>query len=104
MIKPRTKWKTIYPTFKDDERYQDILGQSGSNPLELFWDVVDKLDQELDAKISVVNNALRARAGDAQPVSVNAETRLEDFLNAVQGDAEVTKMSKAELETVFKTV
>lgn len=36
-----------------------MLGNPGSNPLELFWDVVDNLDQKLDAKILVVEEAIR---------------------------------------------
>ncbi|KAE9399919.1 hypothetical protein BT96DRAFT_957117 [Gymnopus androsaceus JB14] len=57
-IKARTKWKEVYPKFKDDDRYTNMLGNPGSNQLELFWDVVDALDQKLDAKIAVVTNAL----------------------------------------------
>lgn len=35
-----------------------MLGNPGSNQLELFWDVVDRLDQELDKKIDVVLAAI----------------------------------------------
>ena len=46
-LKARSKWKEVYPSFSDDKRYLDMLGNPGSNPLELFWDVVDDLDQKL---------------------------------------------------------
>jgi pre-mRNA-processing factor 40 len=36
-----------------------LLGNPGSNPLELFWDVVDGLDQKLDAKVEEVQAALK---------------------------------------------
>lgn len=49
----------MYPNFKDDSRYLEILGNPGSNPLELFWDVVDGLDQKLDAKIEIVDAAIK---------------------------------------------
>ncbi|KAK7679434.1 hypothetical protein QCA50_017488 [Cerrena zonata] len=58
-IKARTKWKVVYPTFKEDPRYLGMLGIPGSNPLELFWDVIDGLDQKLDAKILLVEEAIR---------------------------------------------
>ncbi|KAJ3556676.1 hypothetical protein NM688_g1891 [Phlebia brevispora] len=58
-IKARSKWKEVYPLFKDDKRYLDMLGKPGSNPLELFWDVVDGLDQKLDDKIEVVETAIK---------------------------------------------
>ena len=58
-IKARSKWKVVYPLFKEDPRYLDMLGNPGSNPLELFWDVVDSLDRALDSKILVVEEAIR---------------------------------------------
>jgi pre-mRNA-processing factor 40 len=30
-----------------------MLGNPGSNPLELFWDVVDMFDQQLDTMINL---------------------------------------------------
>ena len=39
-IKARCKWKDIYPLFRDDERYLNLLGKLGSNPigtLSTFW-------------------------------------------------------------------
>ncbi|KAF4569950.1 hypothetical protein EYR36_009756 [Pleurotus pulmonarius] len=61
-IRARTKWKAVYPRFKDDARYLDILGNPGSNPLELFWDAVDRLDAALDARIGGVEGVLREQA------------------------------------------
>ncbi|KAI0367020.1 hypothetical protein BV20DRAFT_1123833 [Pilatotrama ljubarskyi] len=58
-IKARTKWKQVYPTFANDNRYLDMLGNPGSNPIELFWDIVDALDQKLDAKIEVAMGAVK---------------------------------------------
>ncbi|KAJ3122005.1 hypothetical protein HK098_003190 [Nowakowskiella sp. JEL0407] len=46
-IKAETKWKDVYPKFKDDERYKNMIGQPGSSPLELFWDVVVEMDRKL---------------------------------------------------------
>lgn len=48
----------MYPFIAPDERYLGLLGIPGSNPLELFWDIVDKLDQKLDAKVALVEGAL----------------------------------------------
>ncbi|KAJ7637625.1 pre-mRNA-processing protein prp40 [Mycena polygramma] len=57
-IKARTKWKDVYPLFRSDDRYLNMLGNPGSNPMELFWDVVDALDQKLEKKIAVVEEAI----------------------------------------------
>ncbi|KAH8104969.1 hypothetical protein DFH11DRAFT_1733497 [Phellopilus nigrolimitatus] len=58
-IRAKSKWKDVYPDFGDDEQYLGLLGIPGSNPLELFWDVVDSFDQKLDAKVTVVEEAIR---------------------------------------------
>ena len=80
-IKARTKWKEIYPQFAEDNRYLDMLGNPGSNPIELFWDVVDALDQKLDAKIAIAEAAIK-RYNDGLDIKMeNAEVKIED--NAV---------------------
>jgi pre-mRNA-processing factor 40 len=112
-IKARTKWKNIYPTFADNERYINMLGNPGSNPLELFWDVVDGLDQKLDAKIAVVEDALKRRKGDDDDVRMeNVEVApgmtWEEFSRMVKAaaeeDQEVRKLEGRELKEIFDTV
>ncbi|OMH84927.1 Pre-mRNA-processing protein prp40 [Zancudomyces culisetae] len=46
-ITPVSMWKSLYPLIKDDERYRNILGSQGSTPLELFWDCVEGLNDEV---------------------------------------------------------
>jgi len=127
VIKARTKWKEVYPLFKDDERYLNMLGNPGSNQLELFWDVVDALDQKLEAKIAVVTEAIDKAAGkDAEAkgetkkdeegneneepgqtgFTVTPETTEEEFMNAVNGteDPAVKQFSKEEMHTIFVDV
>ncbi|KAF9269050.1 hypothetical protein L218DRAFT_416844 [Marasmius fiardii PR-910] len=113
-IKARTKWKEIYPSFKDDERYLNMLGNPGSNQLELFWDVVDALDQKLDAKIAVVTDAIKNGAktsegmddGTPKPFTVTPEMTEEEFLAVVKAaaDEEVSTLSQEDLHAVFNTV
>jgi len=42
-----------------DDQYLIMLGNPGLNPLKLFWDIVDALDQKLDAKIAVVEDVIK---------------------------------------------
>lgn len=58
----------MYPSFSDDKRYLNMLGNPGSNPLELFWDLVDGLDQKLDAKIATVEDAIKRHNDKLAPV------------------------------------
>lgn len=125
-IKARTKWKQIYTLLSDDERYLGMLGNPGSNPLELFWDVVDGLDQKLDAKIAAVNDAIKAHNTKLQlpeggeeamvvdgqetakpkPFVVGTETSEEEFMALVKGEAvEATrKLSDDNLREVYQNV
>ncbi|KAK7056267.1 U1 snRNP protein [Paramarasmius palmivorus] len=119
-IKARTKWKEVYPLFKDDERYINMLGNPGSNQLELFWDVVDALDQKLDEKIAVVMDAVKrsqpksddkseSAEGDGEPekgYTVGPESAEEEFMNVVRAadDDEVKKLSDGDLHEIFNTL
>lgn len=127
-IKARTKWKEVYPTFASDSRYLDILGNPGSNPLELFWDLVDGLDQQLDAKIAVAegaikrhNQQLETKAPEVEkpgedakghsesgfkPFKVDPETTEDQFFAVINGDDDdaVRKLSTEDLHEVYHTV
>ena len=94
-----------------------MLGKPGSNPIELFWDVVDDLDQKLDAKIATVEAAIKRYnskfssessdpEGSSQPWSVQPETTEADFLKVVQenGDEESVALSTDDLKQIFTTV
>ena len=47
LVTAASLWKDVYPHVKDDSRYNAILGQAGSTPLDLFWDAVEEEDQLL---------------------------------------------------------
>ena len=117
-MKPGTKWKTVYPLFKDDERYTNILGNPGSGPLELFWDIVDGMDQKLEAKIEIVEGAIKRHNDkhkpsdgmdvDGGPVAfkVGIETTAKEFMDVVKsdGDEQVKSLRDGELSDVFRAV
>ncbi|KAI3600446.1 formin binding protein, partial [Moniliophthora roreri] len=117
-IKARTKWKEVYHLFRDDERYINMLGNPGSNQLELFWDVVDALDQKLDDKIGMVMDAVersktgsdKGGEGDGENTSkgyaLRPETSEEEFLNVVKAAAnvEIKELSEEDLHEVFNTL
>ncbi|KAJ7052574.1 hypothetical protein C8F01DRAFT_1170468 [Mycena amicta] len=127
-IQARTKWKDVYPSFKSDERYLNLLGNPGSNPLELFWDAVDALDQALEKKMAAVDEAIKrynaaqakqtegedvkmSEAGKEEPptensgFSVGPETKEEDFFAVVKAGSEADPalevLTAADLHSVF---
>lgn len=119
-VKARSKWKEVYPSFADDKRYLDMLGNPGSNPLELFWDLVDDLDQKLDRKIAVARAAIAAweeRVGPPSdgtaavdgiplPFKITPETSKEHFLRVVKSgqDGAVANLTDDDLDEIFGTV
>ena len=46
-IKAGTKWSQVYPLFENDARYKAMVGQPGSTPMELFWDMVEEGERAL---------------------------------------------------------
>ena len=70
-IKAWSKWKDVYPLFRDDERYLNLLGKPGSNPIELFWDAVEVLDQALDKKVDIVEDGIKRHNVEHAPAVQN---------------------------------
>lgn len=46
-IKAGSKWKHVLPLLENDERYLNMLGQDGSTPMQLFWDVLEDEERAL---------------------------------------------------------
>ena len=57
-IKAGAKWKNIHPLIESDQRYLAVLGQAGSTPLDLFWDIVEEEERELRGKRNEVLDVL----------------------------------------------
>lgn len=57
-IRAGTKWKIVYPLIKDDERFQNMLGQPGSTPLDLFWDMIEDIERDVRLKRALVEDVL----------------------------------------------
>lgn len=89
--------------------------------MELFWDVVDVLDQKLDEKVAIVEDVIKrhnAKLTESKPdgkeqmdvtetpFAVTAESTWNQFFDIVNGeaDASMKALSEEELQLVFKTV
>lgn len=58
LLKADTKWSEVFPLVKDDDRFVGLLGRSGSNPIELFWDLIDEEELLIRAKKDIVEQLL----------------------------------------------
>jgi len=70
-IKAGTKWLSIVPELEKDPRYVAMLGQSGSTPLDLFWDSIEEEERALRGRRNDVYDVLEVRLG-AQLFQSNA--------------------------------
>lgn len=59
-----------------------MLGNPGSNPLEMFWDVVDELDQALDIKIDHAEAILKQNSPSFACLVETTETELRAALGS----------------------
>ncbi|EGG11939.1 uncharacterized protein MELLADRAFT_33054, partial [Melampsora larici-populina 98AG31] len=95
-IQPGAMWKEVYPLIEADERYQNLVGNPGSSPLELFWDLVDDLDQETEEKAKIVQGILAD-----QQKTITETTELDQFLSWLDGHADAAVLDKKTLTYVF---
>ncbi|RUS17869.1 hypothetical protein BC937DRAFT_89396, partial [Endogone sp. FLAS-F59071] len=95
-INAKTKWMEVYPLMKDDERYKNILGQPGSTPLELFWDVIEELDDRFYQQKKVVYEVLKDTGFE-----VTTDTSYASFQAHVTSDERVAVVEPENLKLSF---
>ncbi|KAI8083171.1 uncharacterized protein BX664DRAFT_339957 [Halteromyces radiatus] len=74
IIHVRSQWKNIYPFIENDTRYTNLLGVPSSTPLDLFWDYLDDLDQDLYDQRKIVQDYLKQH-----DERITLETSLEEY-------------------------
>ncbi|KAJ3115326.1 hypothetical protein HDU96_000810 [Phlyctochytrium bullatum] len=70
-----SKWKDVYPFLKDEPFYLNMLGQSGSTPLDLFWDLVVELEEQYQNDKKVILEIMKKYS-----ISVKYDTKFDDFI------------------------
>jgi pre-mRNA-processing factor 40 len=80
-IKAGSNWMNILPEIEDDPRYVAMLGQSGSTPLDLFWDMVEEEERALRGRRNDVYDVLEVCALVYTSVfgKANATSRINDM-------------------------
>ncbi|CAI2167816.1 14245_t:CDS:10 [Funneliformis geosporum] len=97
VISAKSKWKETYPLIHTDGRYQNMLGQPGSNPLELFWDVVEELDELLYQQRKIVVEIMKAKE-----ITINTGMTFELFQAACCSDERVSSVDENNLKIIFE--
>ncbi|GES58940.1 formin binding protein [Aspergillus terreus] len=98
-IKAGSKWMNIYPMINADPRYLGILGNSGSSPMELFWDVVEEEERSLRGPRNDVLDVL-----DDKRFEVTPKTTFEEFHSLVLGDRRTANLDPEILQLLFQRI
>ncbi|KAJ5047278.1 uncharacterized protein L3040_003112 [Drepanopeziza brunnea f. sp. 'multigermtubi'] len=96
-IKAGSKWSQVYPLLAKDDRYQAMLGQSGSTPLDLFWDVVEEEERGLRTVRNDVLDVL-----DDKRFEISLKTTLEEFLAWMQTDRRTANVDRDDMALIFE--
>lgn len=96
LIKAGTKWSSLLPHIENDPRYVSILGQNGSTPLELFWDVIEEEERALRGRRNEVYDVLEV--SDRHNISAAKLTLLQEQRYEV-----TTKTSFDEFHSIMLT-
>ena len=95
-IKAGTKWKEVLPQIQSDSRYVAMLGQPGSTPLDLFWDMVEEEERSFRLIRNDVYDVLEDRRYEITP-----STKLADFLSVMSSDRRTATIPHDTLELAF---
>ena len=114
-IKAGSTWTKIHPLIVNDDRYVAILGQSGSTPIDLFWDIVEEEERALRSTrndvldvldVSVIPFILNDEANVSQDkkFEVQQKTTFEEFFSLTQSDRRTANIDRDALSLIFERV
>ncbi len=95
-IKAGTKWMDVLPEVNEDPRYVAMLGQPGSTPLDLFWDIAE----EEERTVRLIRNDVYDVLEDKR-YEINPKTTLPEFLEVMETDRRTAPVSPDTLELIF---
>ncbi|QGA15473.1 hypothetical protein EYB26_003131 [Talaromyces marneffei] len=96
-IKAGAKWMQIHPLIQDDPRYVAMLGQSGSSPLDLFWDMVEEEERGLRGPRNDVLDVL-----DDKRYEITTKTTYEEFASIMATDRRTADIDTDILHLIFQ--
>jgi pre-mRNA-processing factor 40 len=94
-----TKWKEIHPLLENDPRYVAMLGQSGSSPVDLFWDALEEETGKF--------RTLRRYALDVlehQRFEVTTATAVEEFLSVMRKDPRTANIDEQSMHDIYSYI
>ncbi|KAL6717897.1 U1 snRNP protein [Lecanora helva] len=95
-IKAGTKWMNVLPEVHEDHRYVAMLGQPGSTPLDLFWDMVEEEERALRIIRNDVYDVLEDKRYEMTP-----KTTFTEFMDVMSTDRRTISIPSETMELIF---
>ncbi|KAM5444129.1 U1 snRNP protein [Microsporum ferrugineum] len=95
-IKAGSKWANLYPLIEEDPRYTAMLGQSGSTPLDLFWDMVEEEERAIRGPRNDVLDVL-----DDKRFETTLKTTFDEFKAVMRTDRRTATIDQETLRLIF---
>ena len=95
-VKAGTKWMDILPEVHEDPRYVAMLGQPGSTPLDLFWDMVEEEERALRLVRNHVYDVLEDKRYEITP-----RTTPQNFFDVMSTDRRTASTPPDTLALIF---
>ncbi|KAF2813277.1 uncharacterized protein BDZ99DRAFT_507304 [Mytilinidion resinicola] len=98
-INANSKWTEVHPLVENDDRYTAMLGNSGSSPLELFWDLIEEEDRALRLRRNEAMDVL-----DDQHFEVTPKTTFDEFLSVMKTDRRTADLDSDYVKLIFERI
>jgi pre-mRNA-processing factor 40 len=113
-IRAGSKWMAVLPEIESDPRYVAMLGQSGSTPLDLFWDMVEEEERALRGRRNDVYDVLEVSVFahltfltsqsdmlQDKRYEITQKTSFDDFIDVMLTDRRTATIDKDALRLIF---
>ncbi|RKP11880.1 hypothetical protein BJ684DRAFT_21543, partial [Piptocephalis cylindrospora] len=93
-----TRWQDAYPLLRDHPAYQEALGQGGSTPQELLWDMVEDAYEPIYQRRKDIEKFFKAQAFRPDP-----EISFDTFTTHLQPE-HFESMSRRDMEMIHEEI
>ncbi|XP_040281419.1 pre-mRNA-processing factor 40 homolog B isoform X8 [Bufo bufo] len=92
-------WMELYPSVSTDTRFSNMLGQTGSTPLDLFKFYVEDLKARFHDEKKIIKDILKDRN-----FSVEVNTTFEDFAHIISFDKRAATLDAGNIKLTFNSL
>lgn len=98
-LTPHSLWVDLFSSISADERFNAMLGQIGSTPLDLFKLYVDDLKARYHEDKKVIKEVLKERK-----IDVEVNTTYEQFVEILGTDKRLSQVDAANLKLTYQSL